>query len=218
MTLKKRGFFISIEKTKEGLGGTTQAQKLADNLREAGYEVILTCEPGGTKLGRHIRELLLHTHYSDKEGMSKASELFLFMADRAQHYKEVLKPGLKSGAVVISDRYVDSTLVYQGSGRGWKSAFLLRLHHAATGSLIPDLTIVLDGSPHVPRDTSDRIEAEPDSYHERIARGMRHLVTKNPQRYEVVNANIPLDELAKQLFDLTIDRLVTSKSAHQEPR
>ena len=201
------GFFISFEKTKEGLGGTTQANKLYDNLRGAGYEVVLTREPGGTRLGREIRKLLLDPEYN-REGMSKATELFLFMADRAQHYKEVIKPALKQGKIVITDRYFDTTLAYQGSGRGWKNAFLWRLHHASTGSLLPDLTFVLDGEAYRPLSSEDRIEGEGVKFHERVERGMKHIVAKNQHdRYRLVLANTDVDTLADHIFQVVQQRM-----------
>lgn len=198
-----RGLFITFEKTREGLGGTTQATLLAENLKRAGFDVVLTREPGGTPLGQQIRSLLL----DPTNKLSKATELFLFLADRAQHYKEVLKPALKEGKIVICDRYFDSTLVYQGAGRGWKNALLWRLHHATTGSLLPNLTIVLDGEPHINRadNNPDRIEGEGTFFFEKVRNAMLHLAWKD-ERYVVLNANTDAETLAKQIMDIIHER------------
>lgn len=202
-----KGFFITFEKTKEGLGGTTQVHHLAENLRKAGFEVVVTREPGGTPVGQELRRLLLH---EKQYNLSKATELFLMVADRSQHYKEVLKPALKEGKIVISDRYFDSTLVYQGNGRGWKNAFLWRLHQASTGSLLPDLTFVLDGEAHRQRNSDDRIEDAGDKFHSRVADGMRHLVARNQgNRYVGLDGNLPEKELAKKVFDTVLGRMAS---------
>lgn len=191
-----RGLFISIEGTAEGLGKSTQAQMLAETLRKDGYEVVLTKEPGGTVLGQQIRSILLNPNNK----LSKATELFLFLADRAQHYKEVLKPALKDGKVVICDRFFDSTLVYQGAGRGWKFAFLWRLHHATTGSLLPNLTVVLDGKPHINRaeNNPDRMEGEGTLFFDKVRNTMLYLTTKD-KRYVVMDANVDAETLTQQI-------------------
>jgi dTMP kinase len=198
-----RGLFITFEKTKEGLGGTTQVRLLSEALRELGYDVVTTREPGGTELGEELRRIML----DPKRTLSKATELFIMMAIRAQHYKEVLKPSLKGGKVVICDRYFDSTLVYQGAGRGWKKAFLLRLHHATTGSLIPDLTIVLDGEPHVNRaeNNPDRIEGEGTLFFDQVQNAMLHIASKD-KRYAVLNANVDAKTLTQQIKGIIDER------------
>lgn len=173
------------------------------SLREAGYVVTLTREPGGTAFGQQIRDILL----DPSNNLSKATELFLFLADRAQNYKEVIKPSLKAGHVVISDRYFDSTLVYQGAGRGWKSGLLWRLHHVTTGSLLPDLTIVLDGVPHIDRQAErpDRIEAENQTFFERVRGAMLHQASKE-KRYAIVNANVDIATLGRRILDIIHER------------
>lgn len=200
---KRKGAFITFEGTGEGVGKSTQAVQLAGRLKAEGHEVILTKEPGGTELGKQLRQLLLHSEVE----LSKATELFLMMADRAQHFKEVLKPALKDGKIIICDRYLDSTLVYQGSGRGWKTAFLWRLHHACTGSLLPDLTFVLDGVPHRERFKDDRFEKLDDSFHRKVKRGMLHLASKS-DRYVLLNANVDETDLAQKILGVVRDRLL----------
>lgn len=200
MVRNHRGLFITIEKTREGLGGTTLAHNLADELRRLGFDVVLTKEPGGTGLGQQIRTMLLDP--SNK--LSKATELFLQLADRAQHYKEVLKPALREGKVVISDRYFDSTLMYQGAGRGWKTALLWRLHHATTGSLIPNITFVLDGIPYrEPGD--DRFESETKEFLTRIEQYMRHQVTRD-ERYALLDANNDKSTVTQRAMDALRER------------
>ena len=169
-----RGLFITVEKTREGLGGSTLAANLAEELRNRGFDVVNTFEPGNCSIGGEIRKILK----DPANKLSKATELFLFMADRAQHYKEVLKPNLRDGKIVICDRYIDSTLMFQGAGRGWKTAFLWRLHHATTGSLLPNLTFVLDGTPFRELDAGDRFEMDKD-FQARAEQFMRFLASKD---------------------------------------
>lgn len=195
-----KGLFITFEKTKEGLGGSTQSLLLAECLTVWGYDVVLTREPGGTELGKQLRQMLLHG-----ENLSKATELFLQMADRAQHYKEVLKPALRSGKIVISDRFFDSTLQYQGAGRGWKTAFLWRLHHATTGSLVPDITFVLDGKPHREVPNKDRLEGESEEFKGRIEQFMRFQAGKDT-RYAVINANQSIDAVTEDILRVIDER------------
>lgn len=198
---KHKGIFITIEKSAEGLGGTTQSLRLERNMKRAGITTVLTKEPGGTQVGQKLRDIFLDPNLD----LSKATELFIMMADRSQHYKEVLKPSLKSGKVVISDRYFDSTLAYQGSGRGWKTAFLWRLHQATTGMLLPDLTIVLDDVPHRPLRKTDRMESAGKEFHKRIHDSMLHLASKS-NRYVVLDANGSEDDLAEEILNLVKSR------------
>lgn len=198
-----KGLFITFEGTKEGLGKTTQTRLVAEKLRALGYDVVLTREPGGTELGQQLRALLLNP----ENQLSKATELFLLLADRAQHYKEVLKPALRDGKIVISDRYFDSTLVYQGAARGWKPALLWRLHQATTGTLLPNLTVVLDGNSHINRaeNSPDRIEQEGTLFFDRVREAMLILSTKD-SRYEVVNANWDREKLSQYIVDVMAER------------
>jgi dTMP kinase len=194
----RKGFLITLEKTAEGLGGTTQAKLLVDELRKRGYDAIYAKEPGGTVLGTTLREILLSPRSKDQE-LSHATELFLYMADRAQHYKEVLKPSLTAGKIVVCDRYMDSTLVYQGAGRGWKTGFLLRLHQAATGALMPDLTFVLDGTSHRKVANDDRFENLGAGFFQKIKTGMLRLASSDI-RYVMINANRPVDAVAHNIL------------------
>lgn len=203
---KTPGFFISFESTVEGIGKTTQSKRLAERLTAEGYDAVWTREPGGTPVGAKLREILLNPEYD----LSKAAELLLMTADRAQHYKEVLKPALKAGKIVISDRYFDSTLVYQGHARGWKAAVLYRLHSIAAGALLPDLTIVLDGVSHRPIPNQDRFEMEDSTFSSKVKRGMLHLAQKD-DRYVLMDAN-KVDEtgLADQIWGVVQGRIAVA--------
>jgi dTMP kinase len=196
-----KGLLITFEKTAEGLGGTTQCHWLCENLLKAGIDTVLTRETGGTLLGQQLTKILKDPALD----LSNATQLFLVQADRSQHYKEVLKPALKQGKVVVSDRYFDSTLVYQGSAQGWKTAFLLQLHHASTGMLIPDLTIVLDGKPHRELNTEDRWEGMGTSFHAKVKEGMLHFASKS-DRYVIIDGNQDENVIAEQVLKLVKER------------
>lgn len=177
--------FVTFEGI-EGCGKSTQARAL---LAALGPDALLTHEPGGTSLGRDIRELLLHR----KGAMAPAAEVLLFFADRAQHVAEIVRPSLAAGKLVVADRYVDSTYAYQGYGRGVPLELLRHAWRLATGSLRPDLTILLDvpvdvGLARVGRRGShDRLEGEERAFHERVRAGYLELAAEEPQRWVTVD-------------------------------
>jgi dTMP kinase len=181
------GLFVAFEGG-EGTGKSTQASLLADALRGQGYEVVGTFEPGATPVGRRLREVLLD---KANTAMSARSEALLYAADRAQHVSEVIRPALSRGAVVITDRYVDSSLAYQGAGRDLDEHEVRRLSRWATGGLTPDLTVVLDVDPAVglARATGpvDRIETEALQFHERVRSRFLELARHGRGRYLVVD-------------------------------
>lgn len=142
--MSRRGKFITFEGL-DGTGKSTQMRKLAAALREAGHHVVETREPGGTATGEKIRKVLLD---SGTAGLAPLAEMALMFASRAQHIQEVIEPGLAAGAVVLCDRFTDSTEAYQGSGRRLGSEPVLQLHHVLCGNLQPDLTLLLDSDPH----------------------------------------------------------------------
>jgi dTMP kinase len=173
----------------EGAGKTTQAALLADWLRERGRgDVVVTYEPGGTVVGQGLRSLLLDRA---TVGLSARAEALLYAADRAQHVAEVIQPALAAGAVVISDRYIDSTLAYQGVGRILNLGEVEQLCRWASMGLVPNLTVLLDVDPAVGLGrrggAGDRLEAEPLEFHNRVREGFHALARRDPSRYLVVD-------------------------------
>ena len=197
--------FITLEGI-EGVGKTTLANRMAAVFREKGHEVLLTREPGGCELGRQLRALLLDVHAT----LCSESELFLFLADRAQHVTEVIRPFLSRGGIVICDRFVDSTIVYQGYGRGLPLETLQRLNEVAISGLWPDITFVLDMEPLAALrrartrnirqgldSTEGRFEAEDIAFHRRIGEGFALWAKRNPERMVVLDATNTPDNLCK---------------------
>jgi len=197
--------FITLEGI-EGCGKSTQAARLAAAL---GERVVLTREPGGTELGRGVRSLLLdHQH----GGMRAEAEVLLFFADRAQHVGEVVRPALAAGRIVVCDRYVDSSLAYQGHGRGLPLELLGAVAQLATGGLQPDLTLWLDlpveiGLERVARRGGhDRLEAEALEFHRRVAAGYVALAAGAPTRYVRIDADASVEQVAQRLLDVVRER------------
>jgi dTMP kinase len=198
---REHGVFIALEGG-EGAGKTTQARLLSIWLRDQGFDVVMTREPGSTKMGMRLRALLLDKQSS---GLSSRAETLLYAADRAQHVAEVIQPALRRGAIVVTDRYVDSSLAYQGAGRELKVSEIAEVNRWATSGLVPDLTIVLD----VPADVgltrfaspADRIESEPREFHERVRRGFRALAEAEPHRYLVIDGTQSQAEISRKIHD-----------------
>ena len=195
------GLFIAFEGG-EGAGKTTQARLTAIWLREQGYDVVATHEPGATKIGMRLRALLLDTAQG---GMSAHTEALLYAADRAEHVAKVIDPALERGAVVITDRYIDSSLAYQGAGRGLPAADIARLNSWATDGRAPDLTVLLDIDPETGLGrrarSADRLEAEPVDFHRRVRTGFLDLARATPDRYLVIDANLPSGEIGQRIKD-----------------
>lgn len=209
------GFFISVEGV-DGSGKTTQAGRLAKRLRGQGELVTLVRDPGTTRLGEQVRTMLLgHSEGTPPHPLAEAA---LFLAARVQLLHEVIEPALAEGAVVVSDRYLDSTLVYQGAGRGLDLEVLLDLHRLAGADRMPDLTLILDlpiGSAQSRSDPArplDRMEAEPTAYHERVRQGYLALATKFPERIVVLPADLPIEELAESSWRVTRERLAARRA------
>jgi dTMP kinase len=185
------GFFIALEGG-EGTGKSTQAAALGAALRSRGCDVVLTHEPGDTPVGAAIRALLLDPATT---GLSDRAEALLYAADRAEHVESVIRPALARGAVVVTDRYVDSSLAYQGAGRPLDLARVEQINDWATGGLRPELTIVLDLDPaeglRRAGDDPDRLESEPIEFHRRVRDAFRTLAARDPDRYVVVDAGQP---------------------------
>jgi dTMP kinase len=195
------GLFVAFEGG-EGVGKTTQARLIAIWLREQGYDVVTTHEPGATKLGMRLRALLLDTAHA---GMSPHCEALLYAADRAEHVAKVIDPALERGAVVITDRYIDSSLAYQGAGRGLMTSEIARLNSWATDGREPDLTVLLDMDPEhgLSRRTSsaDRLEAEPLDFHRRVRAGFLALARSKPDHYLVLDAAAPPVVITEHIKD-----------------
>ena len=192
-----KGKFISFEGI-EGTGKSTQAKLLQQGLLGLGYEVILTEEPGGTLISLRIREILLSV---DHTNMKPLTELLLYNAARAQHIEEVILPALNRGAVVITDRFTDSTFAYQGYGRGIDLDLLESIDKIATNGLRPDMTMLLDldvetGLKRNRRiNKTDRLELEDVEFHERVRKGYHELAAKEPERIKVLDASAGIEEL-----------------------
>jgi dTMP kinase len=192
--------FITFEGI-EGSGKSTQAQRLSQALAPV---ALLTQEPGGTTIGRAIREVLLdHRRY---EGLTREAELLLYFADRAQHVAEVMRPALDAGRIVISDRYTDSSLAYQGYGREIPLALIEAVAHVATGGLAPELTIFLDvpvetGLARVgKRGPQDRLESEVQAFHERVRAGYLELIARDSKRWLCIDGTGSSDEVEKRVL------------------
>ena len=182
------GFFIALEGG-DGAGKSTQAEALADWIRSKGHEVVLTREPGATPVGKRLRSILLDV---SSAGLSHRAEALLYAADRAEHVDTVVRPALERGAVVISDRYIDSSVAYQGAGRDLSPTEIARINRWATAGLVPHLTVLLDVSPETARErfteAPDRLESEPAEFHARVRSGFLTLAAADPGRYLVVDA------------------------------
>lgn len=185
-----RGKFITLEGP-EGAGKSTQLPQLAAWLEQQGFDVVPTRNPGGTPIGAQIRHVLLD---AANRAMVPTAELMLYAADRAQHVAEVVEPALAAGCVVLCDRFGDSTLAYQGYGRGLDHELIRRLNAMATGGLVPDLTLLLDlpvdaGLARVARSReTDRLETEAIAFHERLRAGYLAIAKSEPGRVVVVDA------------------------------
>ncbi|WFB87988.1 MULTISPECIES: dTMP kinase [Streptomyces] len=182
------GFFIALEGG-DGAGKSTQAEALAEWIRGKGHEVVLTREPGATPVGKRLRSILLDV---SSAGLSHSAEALLYAADRAEHVDTVVRPALERGAVVVSDRYIDSSVAYQGAGRDLSPTEIARINRWATNGLVPHLTVLLDVAPETARErfteAPDRLESEPAEFHARVRSGFLTLAAADPGRYLVVDA------------------------------
>ncbi len=194
--------FITLEGP-EGAGKSTLVPKLATWLESAGHHVVQTREPGATALGREVRRLLLNGG-----DIAAETELFLFLADRSHHVKTVILPALADGKIVLCDRYVDSTVVYQSVARGLDPVEIDRLNQFATGGLLPGLTLLLDLKAEIglARETKgDRLDREPLDFHRAVAAGYRVLAERFPSRFEIVDA----EQDPNAVFSAAKDKITT---------
>ncbi len=201
--------FITFEGP-EGSGKTSQIVPLAAFLREQGYSNITTREPGGTEIGDQVRAILTNLKNTS---MHPRTEILLFLAARAQLVEQCIRPALSRGSAVLCDRYADSTLAYQGYGHGTDLDRLRQMLNFATGSLWPDLTLLLDIDPEqgLQRKRSggewNRLDAYDLAFHERVRQGYQALAWQEPQRWVVVDASQPFDILQQQIRQIVLDRL-----------
>jgi dTMP kinase len=203
-TGRSRGRFITFEGV-EGSGKTSQISRSAERLRDLGWPVIQTREPGGTSIAEQIRDVMLNR---GNEQLTPLAEAFLVMAARAQHVEEVIRPALAAGVVVLCDRFADSTLAYQGYGRGLDLPSLRRLNRLATAGLQPDMTIVFD----VPvalglqrrraHREVNRLDMESVAFHERVRKGFLQLARRDPRRVKVVNSGVSQARVSNLVLEL----------------
>jgi len=197
----KRGLFISLEGP-DGSGKTTQIKLLAEYLRANGYRVVETREPGGTAISDKIRQIILDTANLE---MTDRTEALLYAAQRAQHVEEKIVPALERGEIVLTDRFADSTYVYQGLARRLKLEDIKQLTAFATNGLKPDLTLLLDINPQCGeqrlsgRGKKDRLEMVDDSFSERVRAGYLDLAANEPERFRTVNADRPIEVIQADL-------------------
>ena len=194
--------FITFEGI-DGCGKTTQAKLLVERLKSDGSEVLLLREPGGTELSEQVRNILLNKSYS--QPLSREAELLLFAASRAQLIREVIEPALKRAAIVILDRFTDSTIAYQGFGRGIKLNHIEHINLAATGGREPDITFFLD----IPLEdaaarrkaiANDRIESEESEFHQKVMEGYWYLAKQHPKRIRVIDGTESVEEIAEKIW------------------
>ncbi len=199
----KKGLFITFEGA-DGCGKTTQLEKTADFLKSKGYDVVTTREPGALDIGQKIRNILLH-----HEGIvADRCEMFLFLADRAQHVETFIKPAINEGKIVLCDRHTDSTIAYQGYGRGQDIKLLTDLNKIAVSGLSPDLTLLLDVSTEIAQSRlgteKDRMESAGIEFHKKVRQGYLELQKQNPERIKLINANNSVEKVFEDTKDIII--------------
>jgi dTMP kinase len=202
--------FITLEGP-EGSGKTSHIPALAEAIRQAGHEIIVTREPGGTQIGDEIRSTLLNLRNTE---MHPTTEILLFQASRAQLVNEVIRPALAAGKVVLCDRYADSTLAYQGYGHQTDLAVLTQIVNYATGGLKPDLTVLMDVDIEtgLRRRSSDdenwnRLDAKEIQFHKRVREGYCQMAAAEPERWVAVDASQPLEQVLNDLIEVVLARL-----------
>lgn len=204
-----KGIFITVEGP-DGSGKTTQLQLLVRSLTEKGYEVVVTREPGGTKVGNSIREVLLSPEHDE---MTPRVEMMLYAASRAQNIDQVIRPALKRGAIVVCDRFVDASIAYQGYGLQYDLNQILSLNEWATAGIKPDLTFLFDLPPDQAsrrmkdRGQFDRIESRDESFHQRVYDGFKKILEQHPDRMVRIDANATIEMIQDEVLDITLERL-----------
>ncbi|MBT1003615.1 dTMP kinase [Paenarthrobacter sp. DKR-5] len=210
-----RGLFIAFEGG-DGAGKSTQTGLLCQELTRRGLTVLATREPGGTQIGEKLRSLVLdHGHGA----IDARTEALLFAASRAAHAEQVIRPALERGEVVVTDRYIDSSVAYQGAGRSLGTGDVKALNGWATNGLWPDLTVLLDVHPAHGRHrrtagaaAEDRLESEPDEFHQRIRNAFLDLAAAAPESYLVLDAHSPVDQLAAAILE-RVEQLLAGRGS-----
>ena len=203
------GPFITFEGI-DGSGKSTQMRLVANELRQQGLEIVTTREPGGTTLGQRLRAALLDA----QEQVDPLAELLVFAADRAQHVNRHLRPALEAGQIVLSDRYADSTVAFQGAGRGFDAGLVNEIVHLATGGLKPDLTLLFNLSVeeciartrrrHEGKSKGDRIDEEDLEFHTRVRDGYLRIAEAEPERVKIVDAGGAVQETHQLVVDIVV--------------
>jgi len=203
------GTFLTFEGI-DGSGKTTQLRRLATDLQARGLSVVTTREPGGTPLGLRLRAALLDAH----EQVDPLAELLLYAADRAQHVRTLVQPALEAGSIVLSDRYADATVAYQGAGRGFSTQLIAEVIELATGGLQPDITLVFDlpvlkGIARTRRrahqtQEGDRLDAEDAAFHERVREAYRQLAASEPKRVCIIDADGSIEETYARMMKVLL--------------
>ncbi len=199
--------FITFEGI-DGSGKSTQLRMLTSELRLRGHEVIATREPGGTPLGTRLREALLDT----EQQVDPLAELLLYAADRAQHVRALVRPALEAGHIIISDRYADATIAYQGAGRGFPESLIAEVVALATGGLMPDLTLIFDLSVEESRERTnrrdttdqkqDRLDAEDAAFHIRVREAYMRIAAADPDRVKIINSNGAVEQTHSEVIKI----------------
>lgn len=204
---RRPGFLLTVEGV-DGSGKSTQVSKISSYLKRAGKKVTLIREPGGTRLSERIRRLLLDVRSVE---MSRSTELFLYLAARGQLINQVIEPALKRDELVLCDRFTDSTLAYQGGGRGFPVALLKQLNDTATGGRRPNLTLLIDVTLATSRQrksrAADRLEREKDQFFARVARSYRKIAREEPRRVVRIDGNKDVEQVWTKVREILDKRL-----------
>ena len=209
MDTENKGLFITFEGA-DGCGKTTQINLLNEYLKNKNYKTIVTLEPGGSDIGKQLRQILLH-----HDGfVSKRAEVFMYLADRAQHVDAVIKKGVEENKIVLCDRHIDSSVAYQGYARGGDIEQINLLNELATGGYKPHLTFVFDVDSTIAQqrvgETKDRLEKEGLEFHKKVREGYLELAKKYPNRIKVIDSNKSIEEVFEQVKKI-IDEILWIK-------
>jgi dTMP kinase len=206
----KRGYFITFEGG-EGAGKSIQVQILVSHLREEGKTIVVTREPGGTRIGEQIRHI---THDTENVDLNPITEAYLMAAARAQHVAEIIEPAIAAGNIVVCDRFVDSSIAYQGYGRKLGPDVIANLNALAVNGATPDLTIFLDVPPETGMKrrgegskSKDRLDLQQQDFYTRVHKGYAELTRKNKERYVIIDATQSIEQVASNVWDIVKERI-----------